>query len=87
MFDVTVPPMSFDSLSEVQTYLSNHDLVLMVTSNCPEDVRNVVASSLKLVKSIDPDDYEGLKIATGLIQFHISSSIGKVEGTSWVISI
>ena len=87
MFDVTVPPMSFDSLSEVQTYLSNHDLVLMVTSNCPEDVRNVVASSLNLVKSIDPDDYEGLKIATGLIQFHISSSIGKVEGTSWVISI
>ena len=80
MCDVTIPPMSFDSLSGVQTYLSNHDLVQMVTSNCPEDVRNVVVSSLNLVKSIDPDNYEGLKIATGLIQFHISSSIGKVEG-------
>ena len=76
--DVTAP-MAFATLPEVQAYLSEHgdSLASSVASCCPDEVRNVVVASLDTVKSLETDDYAGLTIATGLIQFHISSSIGE----------
>ena len=72
-------PPKMESLAQVQSYLSERksDLVARLEACCPVAVRDVVVKCLESVTSLDPDDHAGLKIDTGLAQFHIASSIGE----------
>ena len=57
-------------LSQMQKYLSElfPSLGDLVRSSCPQEISNIVVANLETVKTLDAGDYDGLKIATGLIQ-------------------
>ena len=67
-------------LPQMQKYLSElfPSLGDLVRSSCPQEISDIVVANLETVKTLDAGDYDGLKIATGLIQVCLLTQSSKV---------